>query len=204
LLVVGTARAAEPEGASGTSSAAAPVSNAAPIELDDIGLAGVTEASPEAQQEQALRLDGLALLHIADGIGAGGQLRAGAFGLRASVGFETMFFIADDNTEDAKMGRFEFASGLQVNVDTLLVFGAAERGASVGYRYNSVLGHGAAIAYQSTLQAFGERFVFYVPIIYFPEGTSLARKELDLSSRHRINFPFGAGLQYGMGIAWMF
>lgn len=200
LFGVSGARAAAPEGGSAASATVA----AAPIELHDIQLGGVTQAPLEVTRSEALRLDGLALLSIADGIGGGGQLRAGAFGLRATVGYETMFFIADEDTSDTKMGSFEFADGLQLNVDALLVFGASERGGSLGYRYSTVLGHGVAVAYQSTFDAWGERFVFSVPFIYFPEGTERARKELGLSTQHRINFPFGAGLQYGMGMAWMF
>lgn len=201
LFGVSGARAAAPEGGSAATSQTAA---AAPIELHDIQLGGVTQAPLEVTRSEALRLDGLALLSIADGIGGGVQLRAGPFGLRTTVGYETMFFIADEDTGDTKMGSFEFADGLQLNVDALLVFGASERGASIGYRYSTVLGHGAAVAYQSTFDAWGQRFAFSVPFIYFPEGTERARSELGLSAQHRINFPFGAGFQYGMGIAWLF
>jgi len=176
----------------------------APIDLDDIELGGVTRAAPEAARSEAWRIEGLGLLHFADGVGGGAQLRGGPFGLRATAAYETMFFIADDNTEDTKLGSFEFASGLQLNVDTLLVFGADERGASIGYRYNTVLGHGGAVAYQSVFEAWGQRFAFSVPIIYFPQGTERAHKQLGLSSQEKLNYPFGAGLQYGMGVAWMF
>lgn len=193
----------------------------APIELSDIELRGVTRAkappvpldevqageasgAADSAQSEALRIEGLALLSFADGIGLGAQLRRGALGLRATVGYDAMLFIADDDPQDTKMGSFEFASSLQLNLDSLLVFGAAERGASIGYRYNTVLGHGAAVAYQSTLDALGQRFIFTVPFIYFPQGTERVRKELGLSRGHRINYPFGAGFQYGMGLAWAF
>ena len=195
---------AAPSGAASPPQTSVSPAELAPIDLDHVQLGGVTEARHEPLRTDGFRVDGLAMLHIADGVGLGAQLRGGPFGLRATVGYDTLFFIADDNTEDTKIGSFEFASGLQLNVDTLLVFGAEERGASVGYRYSSVLGHGAAVGYQSTFETWGQRFAFSVPIIYFPEGTSRVRRELELSSQHRINFPFGAGFQYGMGVAWMF
>lgn len=207
-----TAIARAPEVAAETASAPA-------IDLDGVELSGVTRAPAGAaphddadtgggeqgvEASEGWRVEGLALLSIADGIGGGAQLRNGPFGLRATVGFDTLLVIADDDPGDTNIGSFEIATGLQLSADALVVFGEAERGVSLGYRYNSVLGHGAAVGYQSTLDVFGQRFVFTLPFIYFPRGTERVREELGLSSRHRINHPFGAGFQYGMGIAWRF
>src|SRR5262245_2807129 len=80
-----TVRAAALAGAAATSP---PAAAAHPIELDAMGLGGVTEAPREALPSATLRVGGLALLSIADGIGAGAQLRAGPFGLRTTFGYE--------------------------------------------------------------------------------------------------------------------
>jgi hypothetical protein len=193
--------------AEGTGSAALepqPAANAEPIELADVGLGGVSQgrAKPTVSETQRLRLDGLVLLHLADGIGAGGQLRFGAFGLRATVGYEPLLFVVDRRVDDQDVGKFEFMSSGQLNFDVLLL-SQSQLGASLGYRYNTLLGHGAALAFQSMFELWGQDFGFSIPLMYYPEGTDEVLGELGLSSQYHINFPLGGGIQYGVGVAWL-
>jgi hypothetical protein len=187
----------------GTALEPQPAVNAEPIELADVGLGGVSQGvKAPAPDTEHLRLDGLVLLHLADGVGAGGQLRLGAFGLRATAGYQPLLFVVDRDVDDQDVGDIEFMSSGQLNLDVLLL-SQSEMGASLGYRYNTLLGHGAALAFQSMFELWGQHFSFSIPVMYFPEGTNQVLDELGLSSEYRINFPFGAGIQYGVGVAWV-
>lgn len=143
------------------------------------------------------------LLSAADGIGGGGQLRSGPFGLRATVAYQPQLFLVDADPADKKFGAFEFANSFQLNVDALLVSTDTEQGGSVGYRFNDLLGHGISIAYQSVFDAWGQHFSLSFPVTYYPSATERVRDRLDIASGYEINFPFGAGLQFGMGAAWI-
>ncbi len=188
----------------GTALEPQPAANAEPIELSDAGLRGVTQGRVTAAESdtERVRLDGLVLLHLADGIGAGGQLRFGAFGLRASAGYQPLLFVVDRRVDDQDVGDLEFMSSGQLNLDVLLL-SQAEMGASLGYRYNTLLGHGAALAFQSMFELWRQDFSFSIPLMYYPEGTNQVLDELGLSSQYKINFPFGGGIQYGIGVAWV-
>jgi hypothetical protein len=192
-----SAVAAEPPAAE------APEVAAAPIELDGAPLEGRTEARREQPADADVHLNGLVLLHFGDGFGAGGQLRAGGFGLRATLGYEPLLFVVDDDPQDQTFGDVEFSHSAQLNVDSLFLTTQSEIGASIGYRYNTVLGHGVAVAFQSMFDLWRQRFAFSIPVMYFPEGTERVRDEYGLSPEYRINFPFGAGIQYGIGVAWL-
>jgi hypothetical protein len=173
------------------------------LELDDVRLEGKTEGRRLLAVDARWRLEGLVLLHLADGLGLGGQLRYGHWGLRASVGYQPLLFLIDDDPGDQTFGAFEFSNSAQLNVDTLLLFGPSESGVSLGYRYNTLLGHGAGVAYQTSFDLWSQRFAFSIPLLYFPEATARVRREFGLSSQYDVNFPFGAGIQYGVGVAWM-
>lgn len=188
---------AEPPAAEGSRKAAKP------IELDGAPLSGRIEASRVRPEDGDVRLNGLVLLHFGDGFGAGGQLRIGGFGLRATLGYEPLLFVLDDDPQDQTLGDIEFSHSAQLNLDSLLLTTKSEIGASVGYRYNTLLGHGVAVAFQSMFDLWRQRFAFSIPVMYFPAGTERVRDEYDLSSDYRINFPFGAGVQYGVGVAWL-
>jgi hypothetical protein len=178
-------------------------SAAAPIELDGALLEGHTEASRIRPEDSDVRLNGLLLLHFGDGFGAGGQLRIDGFGLRATLGYEPLLFVMDDDPQDQTLGAIEVSHSGQLNLDSLLLSTKSEVGASVGYRYNTLLGHGVAVAFQSMFDLWRQRFAFSIPVMYFPEGTERVRDEYRLSSEYKINFPFGAGIQYGIGVAWL-
>jgi hypothetical protein len=181
-------------GAAGTSGA--------PIELADVQLEGRTVAV--RTEAAGPRWHGLILLHLADGVGIGGQLRIGNAGVRLSLGYLPQLFIIDDDPGDEEFPRFQVASTVQLNVDTFYLFGNSEKGASLDYRYNSLLGHGVGVAYRSNFELSGARFELSVPVIYYPSGSERVRKEYDLAADARVNAPFGAGLDYGIGVAWLF
>jgi hypothetical protein len=176
---------------------------AAPIELDGYALAGETRARRAPPEPLRPQLDGIVMFSAVDGLGAGGQLRKGSLGLRATVAYQLLRFMVDEDPGDASFGHFHFAHSLQVNLDTLLIGVDSGKGASLGYRYNDLLGHGVSAAYQSMFEAWGQHFNLSFPIAYYPEATGRVRDHLDLQGDHKINFPFGAGFEFGVGIAWV-
>jgi hypothetical protein len=203
LVLTGSVRVLA-EGMGGAALEPRPVVHTEPIELADVGLGGVSQGRVKApaSDTKRLRLDGLVLLHLADGIGAGGQLRFGAFGLRASAGYQPLLFVVDRRVDDQDVGEIEFMSSGQLNLDVVLL-SQSEIGASLGYRYNTLLGHGAALAFQSMFELWQQDFSFSVPLMYYPQGTNQVLDELGLSSEYHVNFPFGGGIQYGVGVAWV-
>jgi hypothetical protein len=175
---------------------------ATPIELD-VALSGETQAKRRAPDASRARFEGLVLLSAADGVGGGGQLRSGPFGLRATVAYQPLMFLVDADPADKTFGAFEFSNSVQLNVDALLVTTDTEQGGSLGYRFNDLLGHGISVAYQSAFDAWGQHFSLSFPVTYYPSATRRVRDRLDIASGYEINFPFGAGLQFGMGAAWI-
>jgi hypothetical protein len=196
----------------------------APVDLDQVALGGAVVAGPGPAAPQAVeidgavhgraavappslpsvRLNGLVLLHVADGVGAGGQLRFGNLGVRASLAYAPQYYIVDDDPNDDEFARFKLTNTAQLNVDAFYLFGASERGMSFSYRYSTLLGHGLGLAYQSHLDIGGQRFALSVPVIYYPAGSDGVQREFGLHGGERVNFPFGPKLHYGIGVAWLF
>ena len=197
----------------------------APLELDSVAFQGETQANraPDAplnpaavggeaqttpprsdvNAEPGKRLNALVLLSAADGVGGGAQLRNGVFGVRGTLSYRPLFFLVDADPGDNKFGAYQFANSVQLNVDVMLAGVESERGGSIGYRFNNLMGNGFTIAYQSAFDAFGQHFNLSFPVTYYPEATGRVRDRLGIASGHEINFPFGAGFQFGMGAAWV-
>jgi hypothetical protein len=173
-----------------------------PIELD-VSLTGETRAARASDDRGRSHLEGLVLLSAADGVGLGGQLRSGMFGFRGTVAYQPLLFLVDADPADKTFGAFEFSNSIQLNVDVLLVGTETEKGGSLGYRFNDLLGHGISVAYQATFDAWGQHFSLSFPVTYYPGATGRVRDKLGIASDYEINFPFGAGLQFGMGAAWI-
>jgi hypothetical protein len=172
----------------------------APLELDGVAFTGETRAPREAHGRL---FEGLVLLSAADGVGAGGQVRYGMLGLRATIAYQPLMFLVDADPGDKDFGAFEFSNSIQLNTDALIVDADSGQGGSLGYRFNDVLGHGVSGAYQSMFEAWGQRFSLSFPVTYYPQGTSRVRERFDIDPDYKVNFPFGAGLQFGMGAAWV-
>jgi hypothetical protein len=172
----------------------------APLELDGVAFTGETRAPREARGRL---FEGLVLLSAADGVGAGGQVHYGIFGLRATLAYQPLMFLVDADPADKEFGSFEFSNSIQLNLDAMLVDAGSGQGGSIGYRINDVLGHGVSVAYQSMFEAWGERFSLSFPVTYYPQGTSRVRERFDIEHDYKINFPFGAGVQFGVGAAWV-
>jgi hypothetical protein len=171
------------------------------IVLEDVALQGETRAL--RLDPARTRVEALVLFSAADGIGFGGQWRSGMFGLRGTLGYQPRLFVIDSDPADKSFGAFEFAHSVQLNVDALLVGAETETGGSIGYRFNDLLGHGFSIAYQSVFEAWGQRFALSFPVSYFPGATGRVRDRLGVDPDYKINFPFGPGLEFGMGAAWV-
>jgi hypothetical protein len=174
----------------------------AAVDLDDVRLEGGVMATRTPGAPVSFK--GLILLHVADGVGAGGQLRSGNTGVRVSFAYLPQHFIIDKDPWDEEFARFELANTAQLNVDAFQLFGQSEKGVSLSYRYSTLLGHGLGLAYQSYLELGGQRFALSVPVIYYPKGEQRVQREFGLQGGERINFPFGPGIDYGIGLAWLF
>lgn len=186
-------------------STAAPAGDAAPgaeaaVDLEVV-FQGKTVAPPPPP---VLSVRGLLLLHSADGVGAGGQLRFDNVGLRASFAYQPQHFLVDDDPVDDEFARFELAHSAQLNLDAFYLFGKSDKGVSLSYRYSTLLGHGLGVAYQSYVEVAGARFELSTPIVYYPAAPRRVREGLGLHGDEQVNFPFGPGLEYGLGFAWLF
>jgi hypothetical protein len=125
------------------------------------------------------------------------------FGVRGTLAYQPLLFLVDADPGDKTFGAFEFSNSFQLNVDAMLVTLDTEKGGSLGYRYNDLLGHGISVAYQSVFDAWGQHFSLSFPVTYYPGATGRVRDKLGIDGGYEINFPFGAGLQFGMGAAWI-
>ena len=222
-LVLGWANgaAAAPMNASGAPVVSSTPAPDAPIELDttlsgatrgqrgDAGSASVVDSGQavEAQPPTTLdpgreRVDALVVLSAADGVGVGGEWRSGMFGLRGAVTYQPLLFLVDKDPADKQFGAYKFSNSIQLNVDAMLVGAQSETGGSIGYRFNDLLGHGVTLAYQTVFDMWGEHFGLSFPVTYYPAATNRVRDRLDIASGYEINFPFGAGLQFGVGATW--
>lgn len=172
------------------------------IELD-VSLTGETRAARRIIDEGRTRLEALVLLSAADGVGVGGQLRSGMLGLRATVAYQPLLFLVDADPADKTFGAFEFSNSVQLNLDAMLVSTDTGTGGSLGYRFNDLLGHAISVAYQSRFELWGQHFDLSFPVTYYPGATRRVREQLGIANDYEINFPFGAGLQFGMGVAWV-
>lgn len=172
----------------------------APLELDGVAFTGETRAP---RDERGRMFEGLVLLSAADGVGAGGQVHYGMLGFRATLAYQPLMFLVDADPADKEFGSFEFSNSIQLNADVLLVDAGSGQGGSLGYRVNDVLGQGVSVAYQSMFEAWGERFSLSFPVTYYPNGTSRVRDRFGIENDYKINFPFGAGVQFGVGAAWV-
>lgn len=212
--------AATPSNASGAPVVSDTPAPDAPIELDTT-LSGATHGqrddaarasvvdSGQAVEAQAPRLDpgreridALVVLSAADGVGVGGEWRSGNWGVRGAVTYQPLLFLVDKDPADKQFGAYKFANSIQLNVDAMLVGAQSETGGSIGYRYNDLLGHGVTLAYQTVFDMWGEHFGLAFPVTYYPAATNRVRDRLDIASGYEINFPFGAGLQFGVGATW--
>jgi hypothetical protein len=169
--------------------------------LDDVALQGETRA--QRLDPARTRVEALVLFSAADGIGLGGQWRSGMFGLRGTVGYQPLLFLIDRDPADKELGAFHFSNSVQLNVDAMLVGTETEKGGSIGFRFNDLLGLGFSIGYQSVFEAWGQRFALSFPVTYFPGATGRVRDRLGIEPDYKINFPFGPGLEFGMGAAWV-
>jgi hypothetical protein len=138
------------------------------------------------------------------GFGVGLQLGSRDVGLRAAVGWTPLLLVAQDQFDSTQL---DFYGALQVSPDLyvrLLTFqGKTDLGLQVGYRYSSLLGHGAALGgyVQFALHRTADVFVAGGLMIY-PDGEAHLKQEEHLASNTSFSFP-GPSVNVGasLGIA---
>lgn len=172
---------------------------AAPAGVVDTGQAVEAQARLDAGRK---RVDALIMLSAADGVGVGAEVRSGVFGLRGTIAYQPLLFLVDKDPADKEFGAYKFENSIQLNVDAMLIGVQSETGGSIGYRFNDLLGHGVTLAYQTAFDMWGEHFGLSFPVTYYPAASDRVRDRLGIASNYEINFPFGAGLQFGMGATW--
>jgi hypothetical protein len=112
---------------------------------------------------------------IYSGFGAAALLRAEPVGLWLSGGYMPLLIVGSESTSNAT--QFDFHSSVQVNADGVIGpvsrRGRTDLSLVVGYRYNSVLGHGvgAGIAIEIGIAAHWAATVLVGPSL-FPSAES--------------------------------
>jgi hypothetical protein len=112
---------------------------------------------------------------VYSGFGAAALLRAEPIGLWLSGGYMPLLIVGNDSTSSA--ARFDFRSSVQVNADAVIGpvsrKGRTDLSLVLGYRHNSVLGHGvgAGIAIEIGIAEHWAATVLVGPSI-FPSAES--------------------------------
>jgi hypothetical protein len=134
----------------------------------------------------------------------GAQVGVSGLGLRASAGWNPLL-VSTTAPDTLRTSSLHVFSTGQVNVDAFaLPFRSASGalvGGSAGYKYNSVLGHGASVAFDAQLvRSRRVRWHFQAGVVYYPDGTERVSAERAIPQGDHISFPFGARWQAGASI----
>ncbi|HKU44091.1 MAG TPA: hypothetical protein VJR89_38285 [Polyangiales bacterium] len=146
-----------------------------------------------------------------DGVVTGLQLDLGATAIRASGGYMPLVLLVspdDTNGELDVFSTLEVLHSGQFNTDLLWYFWGPTRqsriGLSLGYHYNTILKHGAGLAFQGEAALDVDVSIYYtLGLAVYWRGDAHAERELGRSDAS-FNFPFGAGLQGGAAIGLLF
>lgn len=148
----------------------------------------------------------LAEIGLHTGFGVGARVGAGDFGARVSAGWNPI--IVAIQKPDPTENDFDAASSLQINADLFaLPIQGTERarvGAIGGYRYNSILGHGASLGGNAVVDL-GPHLALDLlgGITWFPSGNERARDEFGVAAQDDFGFP-GPELVYSAELALIF
>jgi len=148
----------------------------------------------------------LAEIGFHTGFGVGARVGAGDFGARVSAGWNPI--IVAIQKPDPAESDFDAASSLQINADVFaLPIQGTERarvGAIGGYRYNSILGHGASLGGNAVVDL-GPHLALDLlgGITWFPSGNARARDEFGVAAQDDFGFP-GPELVYAAELALIF
>jgi hypothetical protein len=141
------------------------------------------------------------------GLAVGGELRLGNAGLRASGGANLIILTLVDADTYSLSSIEVFGTG-QLNADAYLFFplqGGADLGLSVGAKYNTLLGFGIGGAFEVRKQLRPRLGLgVSVGLVYYPDGADRLVEKEGFPPDVEFNFPFGAGLQGGGGVALTF
>lgn len=156
------------------------------------------------------RTDGLSLvagIGAGDGLVAGAGISTGALGLRATAGWRPLVISMVEEAGDPP--DFGFYSSGQANADLVaLPWRPSPRsavGASVGYKYNTVLGHGAGAAFEAAIGLSPRlSLLLSAGVAYFPDGDDEIREREMAPAETDFNYPLGAGWQSGANIGLAF
>jgi hypothetical protein len=148
----------------------------------------------------------LAEIGFHTGFGIGARVGTGDFGARVSADWNPIIVVIQKL--DATQTDFDAASSLQINADLFaLPIQGTERariGAIGGYRYNSILGHGASLGGNAVVDL-GPHLALDIlgGITWFPRGNERARDEFGIAAQDDFGFP-GPELVYGVNAALVF
>jgi len=165
---------------------------------------GTTETAP-VREKTVTRYDisPLFMAGMAHGVGGGLQLNGSVFALRGSFGYMPVFAaIGEDSEGNAE--DFKALHSYQANADLLLFFWApsdhSRIGVSGGYRYNNVLGHGAAWGLEVEADvAKHMTLMLSLSTAYFPEGNERALDALGNPDKS-VEFAFGSNFLSGASV----
>ncbi|MEO8702389.1 MAG: hypothetical protein ABI867_20255 [Kofleriaceae bacterium] len=136
------------------------------------------------------------------GIAAGVQAQKDRIGVRVTAGWNPIIFATDDKmTDDVDLHGFHTA---QINADVFVQgFDISRTGRlalALGYRYNTLLGHGGAAGIDAQLHRsanFG--WHVYGGVAVFPQGVDRIEREKGLA-----NVPDATGVEAGLAFGVTF
>ena len=163
-----------------------------------------------ARADEVARRDGLSLvagIGAGDGLVAGAGLSTGSLGVRATAGWRPLVISMVEEAGDSP--DFGFYSSGQANVDLVALpwqpSPRAAVGASLGYKFNTVLGHGAGAAFEASIGLSPRlSLLLNAGVAYFPDGDDEIREREMASPETDFNYPLGAGWQSGANIGLAF
>jgi hypothetical protein len=139
---------------------------------------------------------------VYDGIGAGVGFTDGGLGVSVSAGW-TPYLIVFKNGSDLK-----FYSGFQLSPDlyarVLKPQPSSEIGATVGYRYSSLLGNGVAFGGYAQFQLSRAVDVHILAgLMIFPDGEDKLKQDQNLASTTQFSFP-GPNVNFAVSVGFVF
>lgn len=140
------------------------------------------------------------------GVVAGVQGAWKVFGGRLTGGWNPVLVVLDDkNTDESKLNFY--ASG-HLNLDLLVVpftfAGRSRVGGSVGYKFDSTLGHGLGVAFEAQVALDPKwAMLFTAGASFYPDGENKLREDRNIEDRFEFGFPSPIA-QIGLAIGMAF
>lgn len=128
------------------------------------------------------------------------------FGGRLTGGWNPVLVVLEDKNSDESKLNF-YASG-HLNLDLLVMpftfAGRSRVGGSVGYKFDSTLGHGLGVAFEAQVALDPKwAMLFTAGASFYPDGENKLREDRNIEDRYEFEFPSPIA-QIGIAIGMAF